>query len=67
MFRIIVITTDEYHEAQLVSSAFLVWHIEYSTHADAADAAARLSSEFSIPGSPTRYTTTTRIIEVNHA
>lgn len=66
MFRI-VITTDEYHEAQRVSSAFLVWHIEYSTHADAANAAAKLSSEFSIPGSPTRYTTTTRIIEVNHA
>ena len=66
MFRIII-TTDEYHEAQRVSSAFLVWHIEYRTRADAASAAARLSSEFSIPDSPTRYITTTRIIEVDHA
>ncbi|EEH4703260.1 hypothetical protein GZC45_002296 [Salmonella enterica] len=66
MFRIII-TTDEYHEAQRVSSAFLVWHIEYRTRADAANAAARLSSEFSIPDSPTRYITTTRIIEVDHA
>lgn len=66
MFRIII-TTDEYHETQRVSSAFLVWHIEYSTQADAANAAARLSSEFSIPDSPTRYITTARIFEVGHA
>lgn len=66
MFRIII-TTDEYHEAQRVSSAFLVWHIEYRTRADATNAAARLSSEFSIPDSPTRYITTTRIFEVDHA
>lgn len=66
MFRI-VITTDEYHEAQLVSSAFLVWHIEYNTHTDAVDAAEKLECGFSIPDSPTRYITTTRIIEVNHA
>lgn len=66
MYRIII-TTDEYHQAQRVSSGSLAWHIDYSTHADAADAAARLACEFSIPDSATRYTTTTRIIEVNHA
>lgn len=66
MFRIIV-TTDKYHHDQHVSAASLVWHIDYGTHAGAVDAAARLACGFSIPDSPTRYATTTKIIEVSHA
>lgn len=66
MFRIII-TTDEYHQAQHVSSGSLAWCFDYSTHAEAAEVAARLASAFSIPDSKTSYITTTRIIEVNHA